>query len=121
MPGQQSTTVPKGRPADPSPASQPIDQRIVIVRQDLESVFTELETVLDVVVTVHKALLHQHADQDEHFGSVLQRCGSNKLHEQLLELTIIIQQLGGTTSYSDQIDVQVADILGGGREGGHDE
>jgi hypothetical protein len=56
MPGQQSTTAPRGRPAHPPSPLQPIDQRIVVVRQDLESVFTELETILDVCITVHTAL-----------------------------------------------------------------
>ena len=101
MPGQQSTTAPKGRPADPHPSLQPIDQRIVIVRQDLESVFTELETILDVCITVHTALDHQNATQDGDFAHVLQRCGSDPLYEQLLELTKIIEALGGTTTYSD--------------------
>src|ERR1700756_5053092 len=120
MPGQQSTTAPKDRPSDPPTSLQPIDQRIVIVRRDLESVFTELETILDVCNTVHKALEHQNATQDVDFAHVLQRCGSDPLYEQLLELTKIVEALGGTTSYSgdDQIDAQVADT---GQGDGNDE
>jgi hypothetical protein len=110
MPGQQSTTAPKDRPSDPPTSLQPIDQRIVIVRRDLESVFTELETILDVCNTVHKALEHQNATQDVDFAHVLQRCGSDPLYEQLLELTKIIEALGGTTSYSDD-DQIVGDAL----------
>jgi len=107
MPGQQSTTAPKGRPADPPTSLQPIDQRIVIVRRDLESVFTELETILDVCIAVHTALDHQNATQDGDFAHVLQRCGSDPLYQQLLELTTIIEALGGTTSYSDDDQIVV--------------
>jgi hypothetical protein len=32
---------------------------------------------------------------------VLQRCGSDKLHEQLEELTNIVEELGGRTRYTD--------------------
>lgn len=119
MPGQQSTTTPGGRPADPT-TSLPIDQRIVIIRQDLESVFTDLETILDVCITVHTALDHQNATQDGDFAHVLQRCGSDPLYEQLLELTKSIEALGGTTSYSgdDQI---VGGVLMSSPEGGTDD
>jgi len=33
-------------------------------------------------------------------ASVLQRCGSDKLHEQLEELTKVIEELGGRTEYT---------------------
>jgi len=120
MPGQQSTTAPRGRPAHPPSPLQPIDQRIVVVRQDLESVFTELETILDVCITVHTALDHQNATQDGDFAHVLQRCGSDPLYEQLLELTKIIEALGGTTSCSDD-DRTGGDALANSPEGSTDE
>lgn len=120
MPGQQSTTASNGRPAGPPPSLQPIDQRIAIVRQNLESVFTELETILDICITVHKALAHQNATQDGDFAHVLQRCGSDPLYQQLLELTAIIEALGGTTPYSGGNQI-VGDTLMSCPEGGDNE
>lgn len=94
-------------PPDPNPSPkstrEPIDQRIVTVRQDLEGIFQGLQTVHDVVVTVHKALLYQNGDQDGDFANVLNRCATNELYEQLLELNEIIIQLGGTSSMSEEV------------------
>jgi len=52
-------------------------------------------------------------DQDASVANVLQRCGSDLLHEQLEELTKVIEELDGTTDYSseERIDEQVATIL----------
>ena len=103
FPHDLSKPVPTHPPAERiSGTAQTIDKRIDILRQDLESVFIELETVNDVVITVHKAMVDQNVEQDGDFANVLQRCGSNKLYEQLLELTTIIEDLGGTTSLSTE-------------------
>jgi hypothetical protein len=63
----------------------------------------------------------QNVAQDESVADVLQRCGSDVLHEQLEELTMVIEELGGTTDYSseERINERVATILNG--EGGHEE
>ena len=57
--------------------------------------------ILDVCITCHKALDEQNVEQDESVANVLQRCGSDKLHEQLEELTNIVEELGGRTCYTD--------------------
>ena len=92
-------------PPQPKPASrEPIDKRLATVRYDLENIFQDLQAVHDVVITVHKALLYQNGDQDGDFANVLQRCAINELYEQLLELTNVIEQLGGTTPLSEEIE-----------------
>jgi hypothetical protein len=47
-------------------------------------------------------MVKQHADQDETFALVLQRCGHDKLHEQLEELATIVEELGGTCEYTGE-------------------
>jgi hypothetical protein len=60
-----------------------------------------LHIILDVCITCHNALDVQNVEQDESVANVLQRCGSDKLHEQLEELTKIVEKLGGRTRYTD--------------------
>jgi hypothetical protein len=129
MPDPKSTTPLEGQPdSSNSPSAppnrstrQPIDERLEIVRQDLETIFTQLLLVLDVTITVHKALLHQNAVQDGDFANVLQRCGSDMLHEHLGELNIVIEELGGETEYSDKLPPELDALLDGtGKNGGDD-
>jgi hypothetical protein len=63
----------------------------------------------------------QNTEHYESVANVLRRYGSDKLHEDLENLTKIIEELGGTTDYSseERIDEQVASILN--PEGSRDE
>lgn len=70
----------------PSKQTQSIEHKITSVRKRLEDIFTQLYAVLDVCITCHKALDVQNVEQDDSVASVLQRCGSDKLHEQIEEL-----------------------------------
>jgi len=72
------------------------------IRIRLERVFKRLHLVLAVCITVHKAMLQQHADQDETFALVLQRCGHDDLHEQLEQLAAIVEEIGGTCDYTGE-------------------
>jgi len=101
--------------------TQNSDDKLSSIRSDLEYIFIRLNLILDVCIVCHKALVMQNAEQDGSVANVLQRCGGDMLHEQLEELTRVVEELGGTTDYSseERIDEQVATILNG--EGGHDE
>lgn len=102
---------------EPSKRTQNIEDKVTSIRERLEDIFTQLYTVLDVCITCHKALDAQNVEQDDSIASVLQRCGSDKLHEQLEELTDVIEELGGRTEFTD--DNENAATLDG--EGGDDE
>jgi hypothetical protein len=82
--------------------TQSIDDKLTSIRERLENIFTQLHIVLDVCITCHKALDVQNVEQDDCVANILQRCGSDKLHEQLEELTEVVEELGGKTEYSDQ-------------------
>jgi hypothetical protein len=84
----------------PQPA-QTVEERLTSIRERLEDSFTQLHLILDVCITCHKALDVQNVEQDESVANVLQRCGSDKLHEQLEELTAVIEELDGRTEYTD--------------------
>lgn len=83
------------------------------IRSDLEYIFIRLNLILDVCIVCHKALVMQNAERDGSIANVLQRCGGDMLHEQLEELTEVVEELGGTTDYSseERIDEQEATIL----------
>jgi hypothetical protein len=95
---------PKGQP--PPPLTVEDIQRLIGVREGLQILFENLGLVLDVSITCRRALGEQNAEQDTSIANVLQRCGSDKLHEQLVELTSIVEDLGGKTEYSDD-DVDI--------------
>jgi hypothetical protein len=86
---------------EPTPSTQSIEDKLTSIRERLEDIFTQLYTVLDVCITCPKALDVQNVEQDDSVASVLQRCGSDKLHEQLEELTDVIEELGGRTHFTD--------------------
>ncbi len=127
MPEEQSSTTPESHPVLPNPPHETIEQRISRVRDGLEVIFGDLEMVLDVCITVHKAMLQQHADQDGDFARVLKRYGSDELHHQLEELHDVIKDLGGSTSFRKMEDEQnltpIAAVVPNvaGMEGGEDE
>ena len=98
----------------PQPTAHTED-KLSSVGSDLEYIFIRLNLVLDVCIVCHKALVLQNAAQDDSVANILQRCGGDILHEQLEELTKVVEQLGGTTDYSsqEQIDEQTAAVLNG--------
>lgn len=89
------------RPVPPDWPSGTGDQRLVSIRKRLETVFQRLALILDVTITVHKAIESQGVEHDDNFARVLQRSGCDKLHVTLVKLNKIIEELGGKTSYSD--------------------
>jgi hypothetical protein len=129
MPEEKSNTTAEGQPAPSNSPSappnrltrQPIHERLEIVRQDLEAIFTQLLLVLDVTIAVHRALLHQNAVQDGDIANVLQRCGSDMLHEHLGGLNTIIEELGGETEYSDKLPPELDALLDGAGKNGEDD
>lgn len=105
MPEQHSTDrPPKGQPPPSAILKVEDIQRLIRVREGLEILFENLGLVLDVSITCRKALNEQNADQDSSIANVLQRCGSDQLHQQLVELTAIVEDLGGKTDYSGRVD-----------------
>src|SRR5690349_9742177 len=103
-------------PPDPSPPAFPYDlskpvlperpsgtgdQRLVSIRRRLETVFQRLHLILDVTITVHKAIESQGVEHDDNFARVLQRSSCDKLYVTLVKLNKIIEELGGKTSYSN--------------------
>jgi len=127
MPMDQSSTTPERHPDLPNPPHESVEQRITRVREGLEVIFGDLEMVLDVCITVHKAMLQQHANQDGDFARVLKRYGSDELHRQLEELNDVIEDLGGSTSFRKTEDEQTLTPLAAvvlkvtAVEGGEDE
>jgi hypothetical protein len=95
--------------------TQSIEENLSSIRSDLEYIFIRLNLALDVCTVYYKALNVQNVEQDESVANILRRCGSDKLHEELENLTKIIEELGGTTDYSreERIDEQVTAILKG--------
>ena len=81
--------------------TQTIEEKLTSIRDRLEDSFTQLHIILDVCITCYKALDVQNVEQDESVANVLQRCGSDKLHEQLEELTKLVEELGGRTRYTE--------------------
>ena len=113
MPKDKSNTTPEDQPdPPPRPVLFPGNQ-IDSIRERLEDIFTQTHVVLQVCITVHKAMLHQNADQDGYFAAVLQRCGSDKLDEQLEQLVAVIEELGGHTEYSDRLPPELEALLDG--------
>lgn len=115
MPTGKSTTTPEDQP-DPSPQPDPsspqtIQQQLDRVRDGLAGIFTRVHLVLDVCITVHKALLRQNADQDVQFANVLQRCGSDALYVQLEELAAVIEDLGGKPMDCTRLPPEVEALL----------
>ncbi len=88
----------------PSQSTQSIEDKLTSIRERLEDIFTQLHIVLDVCISCHKALDVQNVEQDDSVANVLQRCGSDKLHEHLEELTGVIEELGGRTQYTDDTE-----------------
>lgn len=74
------------------------------IRDRLESVFRSLTAVQSVLVVTGEVLNSDSADCDSDIAMVLMRCASNPLHEEMKELTSIIEGLGGKTSYSSDED-----------------
>lgn len=76
------------------------------IRDRLESVFRSLTAVQSVLIVTGEVLTSDSADCDAEIAVVLMRCASNPLHEEMKELTSIIEGLGGRTSYNDDDDEQ---------------
>ena len=74
-----------------------------------------------MTITVHRALLHQNAVQDGGIANVLQRCGSDMLHEHLGGLNTVIEELGGETEYSDKLPPELDALLDGAGKNGEDD
>ena len=83
------------------PSALNVEEKLVSIRDRLEAIFTQLHITLDVCITCHKALDVQNIEQNESVANVLRRCGSDRLYEQLEELTKIVEELGGRTRLTD--------------------
>lgn len=93
---------------NPNPVTPPIpmiqdqEARLAKMRRRLEEVVTELDLAHDVVAICCEATLYQNADHDPEMDNVLRRCVTDSLFGQMKVLTRVIEQLGGTTKYSEK-------------------
>lgn len=73
---------------------------LIAMRRRLEEVFTELSLVLGVTSICSAAAACQGSDVDPDIATVLRRCASDIIYQQMQKLTPIIEQLGGETELS---------------------
>ncbi len=85
----------------PIPLLRIAEEKLLHMRTCLEFMFLELLTVHDVALVCSEASASPAADLDHEISRVLSSCGANKLHDQLDTLTKIIEQLGGTTDFTE--------------------
>lgn len=89
-------TAPKPATA-PQPITKVVDQ--VLLRGELIGLFNKLRLVYNVVHVCMDAAWSQNSFDTE-ITSVLRRYGTTQLEKQLLELTKIVESLGGITDFS---------------------
>lgn len=84
-------------PSAPKPITKVVDQ--ALLRGELIGVFNKLRLIHNVVHVCMDATLYQNSIDSE-ITTVLRRYGTTQLEKQLLELTKIVESLGGITDFS---------------------
>lgn len=80
------------------------EEKLNDIRSRLESVFRSLATIQAIIIVTGEALSVESTECSSEVALILMKCASNPLHEEMKQISTLIEALGGTTAYSEKED-----------------